>query len=244
MSDMITFTQAQSLGIGLKPNQLHVNSNQCMTKLDAITKYNIKATSMDGYADNRLVPKSTWVSAVSTYQIALSTTNTSATCSSYGTFFQVYSNSSVIQVPMTFYADIDLTLIYNGGGLAHYYQSGNQLLTINSSGSLTAISSCVADTTPPTATTAVSAAESGTNNIQVSWNTATDNVALSHYDIYRNGALIDSIAATSTSYVDSGLCNASYYYQIITKDTAGNASQLSSPSNTLTLTQSTTPCLQ
>lgn len=158
MSDMITFTQAQTLGVGLKPNQLHVNSNQCMTKLNATTKYNLKATAMDGYADNRLVPKSTWVSAVSTYQIALSSTNTSATCSSYGTMFQVYSNSSVIQAPMTFYSNIDLTNVYVGGNLAHYDQSGNQLLTIDSSGSLTAISSCVATTTTPTEPTAVSVA--------------------------------------------------------------------------------------
>ena len=242
---MVTFTQAQSLGFSLKSGQTQVTSNQCMTKLDILTKYNV---TISGYADNQLVPRSAWVNGVNyfTYTIASGATEgTSATCSSYSPAFSVYSASSSIQVPMTFYSNTSLTVAYSGGNLNYYYQSGNQLLTIDNAGSLTATAGCVvADTTPPTATTAVSAVDSGTNNIQVSWNAATDNVGLLYYDIYRNGVFVNSIDAASTTYFDSGLCNLSYYYEIITIDTAGNSSQLSAPSNTVTITQSTTACIQ
>ena len=60
-NQMVTFTQAQSLGFSLKSGQSHVTSNQCMTKSDALAKYNV---TISGYADNQLVPKSAWVSVV------------------------------------------------------------------------------------------------------------------------------------------------------------------------------------
>ena len=59
-NQMVTFTQAQSLGFALKSGQSHVTSNQCMTKADILAKYNV---TISGYADNQLVPKSAWVSA-------------------------------------------------------------------------------------------------------------------------------------------------------------------------------------
>ena len=60
-NQMVTFTQAQSLGFALKSGQSHVTSNQCMTKADALAKYNV---TISGYADNQLVPRSAWVSAI------------------------------------------------------------------------------------------------------------------------------------------------------------------------------------
>ena len=58
-NQMVTFTQAQSLGFALKSGQSHVTSNQCMTKADILAKYNV---TISGYADNQLVPRSAWVS--------------------------------------------------------------------------------------------------------------------------------------------------------------------------------------
>lgn len=60
-NQMVTFTDAQSSGFALNSGQSHVTSNQCMTKSDALTKYNLDASAMSSYANNQLVPKSTWV---------------------------------------------------------------------------------------------------------------------------------------------------------------------------------------
>jgi len=60
-NQMVTFTQAQSLGFSLKSGQSHVTSNQCMTKADILAKYNV---TISGYADNQLVPRSAWVSVI------------------------------------------------------------------------------------------------------------------------------------------------------------------------------------
>ncbi len=64
-NQMVTFTAAQSLGFSLNAGQSHVTSNQCMTKNDALTKYNLSASAMSAYASNQLVPRSVWVSGAS-----------------------------------------------------------------------------------------------------------------------------------------------------------------------------------
>ena len=60
-NQMVTFTDAQSGGFTLKAGQSHVTSNQCMTKSEALAKYNVDASAMSSYASNQLVPRSAWV---------------------------------------------------------------------------------------------------------------------------------------------------------------------------------------
>jgi hypothetical protein len=60
-NQMVTFTQAQSLGFGLNAGQSHVTSIECMTKAQALSKYNLDASSMSAYTSNQLVPRSVWV---------------------------------------------------------------------------------------------------------------------------------------------------------------------------------------
>ena len=74
-NQMVTFTQAQSLGFSLKSGQSHVTSNQCMTKADILAKYNV---TISGYADNQLVPRSAWVSAIVSFSGNLIVGNTSS----------------------------------------------------------------------------------------------------------------------------------------------------------------------
>jgi hypothetical protein len=45
----------------LNPGQSSVNSNECLTKAQALAKYNLNAGSMSAYASNQLVPRSVWV---------------------------------------------------------------------------------------------------------------------------------------------------------------------------------------
>jgi uncharacterized membrane protein YjdF len=63
-NQMVSFTQAQSLGFSLNPGQNHVSSNQCMTKSQALSKYNLDQSAMSSYASNQLVPRSAWVFSV------------------------------------------------------------------------------------------------------------------------------------------------------------------------------------
>jgi hypothetical protein len=61
-NQMVSFTQAQSLGFALNAGQSHVTSNQCMAKSEALAKYSINSAPMNSYASNQLVPRSLWTS--------------------------------------------------------------------------------------------------------------------------------------------------------------------------------------
>lgn len=149
-NQMVTFTEAQSLGFSLKSGQSHVTSNQCMTKSEALTKYNVDADAMSSYAENQLVPRSVWVNAdfngfSYTYNISKGTVESgsaNATCLVHDLAFSVYSDSSVISLNMFFYANKELTIRFNGNNTTYYYASGNQLLRIDGYGFLNKINNC------------------------------------------------------------------------------------------------------
>jgi len=67
-NQMVSYTDATSgatTGVfTLNPGQANVTSNQCMTKLDAQTKYNLNASNLSTYANNQLVPKIDWVTGI------------------------------------------------------------------------------------------------------------------------------------------------------------------------------------
>jgi streptogramin lyase len=63
-NQMVTFTQASTLGFSLNAGKSHVTSNQCMTKSDALAKYSLSAGSMIVFDNNQLVPRSSWVSTI------------------------------------------------------------------------------------------------------------------------------------------------------------------------------------
>ena len=82
------------------------------------------------------------------------------------------------------------------------------------------------DTTPPTAPTGLVATAASANEIDLSWSAASDNVAVTQYKVFRNGA---GIALTSgTTYRDAMLQPATDYgYYVVAYDAAGNASPAS-----------------
>ena len=98
----------------------------------------------------------------------------------------------------------------------------------------------VPDTTAPTAATlAASGTTSTTTNL--SWSGATDNVAVTGYDVYQNGVFKASTAATT--YAVTGLTTATAYtFYVIAKDAAGNVSPSSNIVNVTTLTVTLTYC--
>jgi hypothetical protein len=114
-NQMVTFTNAQTSGIPLKPGQSHVTSNQCMTKSEIQTKYNVQTTPMNSYASNQLVPKSQWVSAGSVYNTySVRAANTIVDICDVASFATAYSNTLSFQVGMTLYSNINLTITLSG----------------------------------------------------------------------------------------------------------------------------------
>ena len=96
------------------------------------------------------------------------------------------------------------------------------------------------DTTAPTAAT-LSASGTTTTATNLSWSGATDNVAVTGYDVYQNGVFRASTAATT--FAATGLTAATAYsFYVIAKDAAGNLSIASNTVNLTTLSATLTYC--
>ncbi|MGW2794100.1 discoidin domain-containing protein [Streptomyces sp. NPDC001251] len=87
------------------------------------------------------------------------------------------------------------------------------------------------DTQPPTAPKNLAYTEPGTGQIKLTWDAATDNTAVTGYDVYANGELRTSVAGNVTTYTDSQPASATVAYYVRAKDAAGNQSP---NSNTVT----------
>jgi len=89
------------------------------------------------------------------------------------------------------------------------------------------------DVTPPTAPTNPVALPVSTNQINLSWNVATDDGLLLGYKLYRNGTHLED--TTATSFSDTGLnSDTQYCYNISAHDAGGNESALSAQACTVT----------
>lgn len=85
------------------------------------------------------------------------------------------------------------------------------------------------DTVQPTEPTNLTATSKvfadNTGSISLSWNASTDNVAVTGYDIYRDGVKIVTVPAATLFYTDLPLAtNATYKYVVFAFDAVGNRS--------------------
>lgn len=79
------------------------------------------------------------------------------------------------------------------------------------------------DTTAPSVPGTPAATAASTTQINLSWTASTDNVGVTGYKIYRNGALLTTV--TGTTYSNTGLTmGATYTYRVSAIDAAGNES--------------------
>lgn len=79
------------------------------------------------------------------------------------------------------------------------------------------------DTSPPSVPGTPTATAASTSQINLSWGGSTDNVGVTGYKIYRNGAYLTSVAGTS--YNNTGLAmGTTYSYTVSAYDAAGNES--------------------
>jgi parallel beta-helix repeat protein len=79
------------------------------------------------------------------------------------------------------------------------------------------------DTTAPSIPASLTATATSSSGMTLVWAPSTDNVGVTGYQIYRNGAMIGT--TSSTTYTDSGLTAATQYsYNLKAYDAAGNTS--------------------
>src|SRR6266850_1722804 len=84
------------------------------------------------------------------------------------------------------------------------------------------VSITIADTTPPTTPTGLTAAVAGSTGANLSWSASTDNVGVTAYIVRRNGVQVATPATTSDG--DTGLSVGTYSYTVAARDAAGNIS--------------------
>jgi chitodextrinase len=152
------------------------------------------------------------------------------------TGYRIYRNGTLVGSAATSaYADTGVqpstTFSYY---ITAYDAAGN---TSAASNTATATTPAVADTTPPSAPTGLAATVAGSTEVDLSWIAGTDNVGVTGYRIYRNGAAVGT--AATTAYADRSVlpATANSYYAVA-YDAAGNSS---AASNTVTATTPPAP---
>jgi fibronectin type 3 domain-containing protein len=113
-------------------------------------------------------------------------------------------------------------------GTTYFYKIAalNTVGTGSLSNELSATPTSPADPTPPSTPSSLKLLLAGTSQVVIDWPVSTDNVGVTGYRIFRDGALV--AAVQTTYYVDSGLApGSSHTFQVRAVDAAGNQSAAS-----------------
>ncbi|WP_405578820.1 discoidin domain-containing protein [Streptomyces sp. NBC_01190] len=92
------------------------------------------------------------------------------------------------------------------------------------------------DTQAPSAPSNLAYTQPASGQIKLTWSAASDNVAVTGYEVFANGALVTTTAGNVLTYTDSQSDSTTVTYTVKAKDAAGNES---SSSNAVTRTGST-----
>lgn len=87
------------------------------------------------------------------------------------------------------------------------------------------------DTQAPTAPANLAFTEPATGQVRLTWDAATDDTAVTGYDVYADGSLLTSVAGNVTTFTDNRPAGTRVSYYVRAKDAAGNQS---ANSNTVT----------
>lgn len=89
-----------------------------------------------------------------------------------------------------------------------------------------------ADTVAPTAATNLAVTGTTSSTVSLSWSAASDNVAVTSYEIYMNGVLKTSVSSSNLTATITGLsASTTYSFYVIAKDAAVNSSPASNTAN-------------
>lgn len=119
--------------------------------------------------------------------------------------------------------------------------SGVTVTTVSVSGGVATVNvSWGADTIAPSTPGNVQVASTGATTARVTWSASTDNVGVTGYEVWRDGALRGTV--TTTQFNDTGLVgNQTYQYAVYALDGAGNRSAAGNRSWTQPVPDTTPP---
>ncbi|WP_306214347.1 discoidin domain-containing protein [Actinoplanes sp. RD1] len=83
------------------------------------------------------------------------------------------------------------------------------------------------DTQAPVAPTGLACTQPATGQIRLTWSAATDNVGVTGYEVWANGALLTTVGGTVLTYTDNRSADATVTYFVKARDAAGNVSAAS-----------------
>ena len=85
-----------------------------------------------------------------------------------------------------------------------------------------------ADTTPPTTPKNLRVTSASPSEVDLAWNTSTDDVGVAAYIVLRDGQRLARVTAPKTTYDDTSVnANTTYTYRVRARDAAGNRSKVS-----------------
>ncbi len=122
-----------------------------------------------------------------------------------------------------------------------YVQAKDAAGNVSVASNTVSVTTLTPDTTAPTAPT-VSASGTTTTTTNLSWSGATDNVAVTGYDVYKGGVFLASTTSATTYSVTGLTASTTYTFTVRAKDAAGNVSTDSNTVSVTTLTNTLTYC--
>ncbi len=158
--------------------------------------------------------------------------------------FTADSSSLLTTVTTTTYADT------NRPAGTRYYKVVAVDAAGNRSAATDAVAATVVDSTAPSAPTDLATSVSG-STIALTWTAATDDVAVTRYDIHRSatagftaGAATKIGQSTTTSYSDANRPTGTWYYRVVAVDAAGNTGDASAAASGRVASERVTVSLQ
>ena len=146
--------------------------------------------------------------------------------------YTIYRNGSVlatVATPTTTYSDTTVSPSTTYTYTVDAFDAA-QNHSAQSSPPVSVTTPAAGDTQPPTVPTGLAASVISPSRVDLTWNTSTDNVGVSGYTIYRNGAVLANVGSTSFSDL-SATANSAYSYRVDAFDAAGNHAAQSSAAN-------------
>jgi hypothetical protein len=244
-NQMVTFTQAQSLGFALNAGQSSVNSNECLTKAQALAKYNLNAGSMSAYASNQLVPRSVWATGGditlplgadanvdwNSIRTNTATITWSGASDNVGvTGYKIFMNGSLL-------ANVGLINSYALTGLSALTGYSLAVRAIDAAGNTSTSGMQVGFTTAINPPTNLNNSVSNSSSVYLWWTPSTGpfpsgGTATNQY-VYLNGNLHATIPGNVNNYTVTGLAaSTTYNFMVRAAGINGSSGSFSNDSNT------------
>jgi chitodextrinase len=155
------------------------------------------------------------------------------------TGYTVYRNGAVLATTAGSTLNYSDTTV--GHGFAYTYTVDAFDAAGNHSTKSAPASATTLDDIPPTTPGTFAASSTSPTAVVISWSASTDNVAVTGYDVYRDGSVLITLAAGALNYTDTVVSGSTHAYTVDAFDAAGNHSATPTAISVTTSTADTTP---